>query len=346
MRIKDSLLVRIPLEYNRLINNKIVKLEEEIISANRNIRLYEKLVLKNASKIFDHSITNMIGRIDGGEYDVEEVNIIYSKLGVGLSNRANSKDTTTIVSNFSKENNKIILTYLLKLKKFIILYDNKKQRLTRYKKLVLSDVTLRYIVKHIFKHIQFYIFKTRIGFTLPNGITIRIIGKSISHSEAKTGRKLQKPDWVESLNTLKAIAKEEQLDIYNKFINKDISKSEFITLMKPHVYSSDNPNGKKWIVFRERDLNFWLVFFTLLKFKGVNRDNLGLSEYSITPTNGISLAVVKDLGIERKQSELIKLMKSVDDIIETGYLGFRDKLRMIETFDMQYCKDTFNYKMS
>jgi len=337
MRAYNSLLTLVPIAYSKVVNGKIKELTVEHESAIRNIKLYEKLVLKNEHNIYDTSVINLIRRTNGGKYDIEELNKIYEKLSVNITNRLNPENTKNIVRNFSKIDDKIILTYLLKLKKYIILEASLYNRIRKYKQLNFSEETIRYVVKSMFKHISYKILLNRDGVILPLGIKLRIIGKSLSRKVKLYNNTKLRPDWGESFKTLLAIANEDAHDIYVKYNKGEIKKKEFVEHMKPYVYSKDNPNGKKWIVYQSRDLNFWLVFTIH------NKNSNLFDKYSIVPANGVSIPAGSN--IPRKQSEVIKLMKSVDDIIYTKYLQFRDKIAMIEKFDIEYCKRTFNYNM-
>lgn len=133
-----------------------------------------------------------------------------------------------------------------------------------------------------------------------------------------------KYDWDESLNTLLAIVKEVDPELHNSYIDKIITKKQFIQESKKYVYNETNPNGKKWLVRRDDDGAVWFIWN-----KPMWLQNYQL--YSFTPTNYIHTP-------SRSQNEYVKTMTSVDEAINDSRLGNRDKLNIIYRFDPLYFK--------
>ena len=133
----------------------------------------------------------------------------------------------------------------------------------------------------------------------------------------------RKIDWNESLTLLKSIIKEENKELYDKYIAKSITKKEFINLAKPFVYNKDtNPNGKKWLLSRTDDGSVWINWS-----KPTNLPNYNL--YSFTPTNFIHTP-------KRSQTEFLENVKSEEEIIESDLLGNRDKLNILYRFNPNF----------
>jgi hypothetical protein len=135
-------------------------------------------------------------------------------------------------------------------------------------------------------------------------------------------------DYKASLDVLDAIAKEKNIDLYNKYRQKEIKKNDYIKAMKPYVYSAEHPELDKWIVFRNKEIDHyinWLKNRCRLVNKVVFK--FVASNYIHTPN--------------RSQVEFATNAKSVEEILYDKRLGFRDKLNIILRYDSTF---TMKYK--
>ena len=138
----------------------------------------------------------------------------------------------------------------------------------------------------------------------------------------------KKVNWGASLALLKEFASKEHPEIYREFMNRDISKSEFIDALSPYFYDEgNNPTGFKWLVHITNDFSPWLSYSKA----NCNIDKKYL--FGIVPTNYCNTK-------ERSQSAFVKACRKEEDILYCDKLGFRDKLNALITFNPSY-KDNF-----
>jgi hypothetical protein len=134
-------------------------------------------------------------------------------------------------------------------------------------------------------------------------------------------------DWYESLKVLKEIAKRQEdanlHTLYTQYTTKTINKYEFIDNMKQHTYSTEHPDKEQWLIFRVDDKAAWIVWNKHL----ANITHAGI--YSFTPTNYINTE-------HRSQIEFANTAKSIDEILDSNEIGFRDKLNILLRYDNSY----------
>ena len=224
------------------------------------------------------------------------------------------------------------------LRKILTLKANKKisHLLITYRNLSYKEYLLRKELKPLIKHpvslkmFNFFVSKyfDKISHNLLRGNTY-YLGKGLSRlyvvKKERTINDVVKPavDWKESLDLLKLIAKNNQPDIYLKYINKKLTKEEFIASMKPHTYNKDNTSLPRWLVYRTDNDNCWFWWHK------AESNVANKSAYRFIPSNYINTEI-------RSQNQLLETMKSVDEIIEHPLLGNRDKLQMVTRFDKLY----------
>lgn len=127
-------------------------------------------------------------------------------------------------------------------------------------------------------------------------------------------------DWGESLKFLKELIKEKDIDLYNRYTNKLIKKSQFIAEAKKYTYDEEhNPNAPKWLINRTDDVSLWIKWV-----KPYNIPSYKL--YSFTPTNFINTS-------SRSQSEFLSNCTDENQIITSQLLGNRDKCAMLNSFN-------------
>jgi hypothetical protein len=337
MLSREGTIYLVPVEYQRLVGTKIRTLTARLKDARRNRKLYENLILKYEDKVMPNPIlTGVKANVDIDYYNKQNIYDMFTTTKL-LSDTNNVANVNLIVGNDRIDKNRIIVTYYEKFKRYVVLENTINTRLRKYAKLDISKWTLRYMFKNMLKYVAIFILETGKSFPLPNVIFLQILGKNKDVQLKKHNKISTTVDWKQSIDTLLAIAKDIQPTIYNDYITKKIVRKDFMYNMKPFLYhKEDRPNAPKWIVHSDKNLNFWLIVKT--KYSQLINSN----KYSIVPSNYISPRVVRELGIERKQSEYMKLVTSVNEIIESEYLGLRDKIAMLDKYDNKFCINTYN----
>lgn len=339
----EGTLYKVSIEYNRLISEKIDKLNLQLVDVIRNREMFEKLILKYSSSVYKNPVLDHISKMHNSDfkhkYNKFKIEELYKN--IQLANNCGHNKVVVkniqLVTNYTDDNLKIIVNYYDSFKKCCILESTLILRIERYELLNINGVAIRYLFKNIFLYASYELFRSDKYLGLTNFIFIRITGKDRRKLRARFGTGNNKVNHGESFNTLKAIAKEDAPDIFNRFNTREIKKDQFIREMKPYVYSNDNPNGKKWIVFDNKDFDFWLTIFT--KFSNVE----GVQHYNIVPTNYISPEVCKD-G-KRDYKYVLSILKTGEDIITSKLLGFSNKLRLLERHYTEYCLNTFTHNI-
>lgn len=324
-------------EYNRLIEAKLLSLNNELDKANRNRMLYQNLILKNEDKVYPNSVIRGINKHKlKSAYTRRAISLMFKSL-ISINTRK-IDGAGSLVTNQSEDNREIV-SYYTKFRKHAYKETALENKLYLYEQLRLPKSVIKFTFKTMLNYgARYLLLGNRLQ--LPNNFSLIIRGKSRKKVYDKYGvPKKLKVDWAKSYETLEAIASSHSnitRELLLRYKRKEITRKDFMNSMKPYVYNkTSNPNGKKWIVPDNKDFDFWLIMWS--KFSKL--DNL--DKYHIEPSNYISPAVVSDLGIPRKQSEFMKLVKHVDDIINTKYLGLRDKIMMLEKYDVNYCLNTF-----
>ena len=327
-------------EYDRVVKSKLEDIESEIEQVRRNRKLYEQLILRTESKVYPNNVITAIKnhKIESG-YHRHKINKMFANLMYSRDNRHLA--TIELVPNHDEEGLEILSQYS-NFKEFATREALLETRYELYSSIALSERTLKYLFNTMLKFGARYIFETGERLSLPHNILLRIKGKRRKIKERMDKFKSKfymkkKIDWNESMKTLIAIGEELAPELTSRYNERRINKREFIQEMKPYVYNKDtNPDGKRWLVDDNKEHDFWLVIDDTF----CNLD--GMKDYKIEPSNYISPKVVNDLGIPRKQSEFMKTVTCVHDIIDTEYLGMRDKIMMLEKYDLDYCLKTFN----
>jgi hypothetical protein len=135
-------------------------------------------------------------------------------------------------------------------------------------------------------------------------------------------------DCKASLDNLKALAKEKDINLYNKFVNKEIFKKDFIKQMKPYAYNKEHPERDKWITYYTDTVYphiQWSKYTSNVKTKNF---------FKFVPSNYINTP-------NRSQIEFSDNAKTADEIIESISLGLRDKLFIYMRFNTTA---SLNYK--
>ncbi len=335
---KEGTIYLVPFNYSLLISKKLIMLNDKLSELTRNRKLYEKLVLDNEYDVIPNKILQGIKDKSKEFYNKHDIYNMFRTTKL-LSNSNNVANAETIVSNENNDGDRLILTYYEKFKRYVIKERFILDKIVLYNKLNLSENTLRYMFRNLFKFLSQYILQSMNGISLPHNILLKVVGKYNSDVFKKHKKVNIRINWNESNKTLKAIAENIQPAIYKSYTDGDLKWRQFVQAMKPFMYNkTSRPNAPKWLVHDTTDLNYWLVImsrYSTLK---------GIQDYAIVPSNYIAPRVTSKLGIERKQSEFMKLVKKLSDIITTEYLGFRDKLAMLHKYDKDYCYKTYDIR--
>lgn len=337
MRPKNSIMYLLPHFYRIIIKKKISAIEDELKTVVKSRLMYEQLILKNESKVFPNKILNHLKQHAGEPYTAKEADKLFKKVSLhAVDTLTRSDDDASIISNHKNEEQNIILIYYDKLKKFITLEIYLSMDLVKYKQLSINDTTLRYLTASWFKMAAKRLLTNGKNLVFPHKINMFVKGKYKSFARVKYGNTKERVHWGNSYDTLKAIAERDAPIIYKRLKDKIITRSQFIIDMKPYVYNLTSSNRPKWIVKGGTDFNLWLIAYSRYSELGNAR------HYSIVPTFYMS-ASLEDLGIERNKKAFYSTITSRDDIVHSSKIGFIDKLRMLEQFDMEYCLDTFRH---
>lgn len=337
----DNVLSKVVLGYTKYINVILKDLDEKFVEFSKNRDMYQKLIIKNADKVYANpTLKTILAHREGVIFSTRDIEDLFpnAETRYSLSIKDEFKD---IVASVEPGDNILIPNMYAQFKKYVIFEHNTILKIKEYQKISISNRSLYNLTSSIFRIASKYILTSKSGITLPNKITISVKGKSRLRNKIKYGRNINKIDWNKSFMTLLAIAEQDQPLIYDAYRNKRIVKNQLIEQMRPYVYNKHtNPTGKKWLVNDGKEFDFWIV----INHKYSKLANL--FKYNIVPSNYISPSVVDKLEIDRKQSEFAKLTEYPEDVIDTEHLGLRDKLRMLERYYLPYCFKTFKHNIT
>lgn len=316
----------------RYHTQKILDNNKKLKEANRDISYYGRLILANKDQMYDNPVLTALFnnvnldniKLTRSEYDKI---IKYTPFVKGVSPTEYNNKYSAYLKNGRYRD--IINIYMYG---FVNSYKKKveasMQILESRKFIEVKHETLVYIIRRYFLQVQMHLLNGS-QYTFPSiGATIKIFGKH--RRKAKYNYQVLKPtiDWGASFKYL--IEQSEYLDkeTYDLYKKKYITKSDFIRKLRPYLYRHDNPTGLKWLLYSEKNFDLWLTLRTRL------RKLEQLKMYSIVPTNFIN-------NISKSQIDFTNNVNSIGEIIESELLGFRDKIRAIERYDMEYCLKTF-----
>jgi hypothetical protein len=139
-------------------------------------------------------------------------------------------------------------------------------------------------------------------------------------------------DWNESLQRLLFLAQAISDDtnvIASDYTNKIIKKAEFISKMKPYVWSKETPDKPEWLMYYTDEDAVWWVWHK----STCTIPNKML--YSFVPTNYIHIT---DENNRRSQVSVSKSL-TIEEIINSRLLGNRDKINCIFRKNPTYFKN-------
>jgi hypothetical protein len=305
----------------RTFNTTTIKIAlDDIALYTKNVNYFRNLLLHYQNEMYVNPIIK---------------DLINSKGDVILSNKSIAFiqgliNSNTLDSILKTSKNKDIITIYF------------RGLITNYEKLI--DSRYKYNSANKFKdipeHVIFYllrVFFNNVEHSLLRGHSYRLNRVEAYIKIVRKPRKKKRynnqilrktEDWGRSMKFLIEQSKDLDLETHNLYINKRITKRQFIQRLKPHLYSPTNTKGLKWIFYSDREDDAWLI----LSHRYSSIPNI--RHYSITPKNDISTA-------DQSQIKFTDECENIDEIIETKLLGLRDKIRALERFDPEYCNNTF-----
>lgn len=172
-----------------------------------------------------------------------------------------------------------------------------------------------YIIKRYFNQLQKHLLLGH-SYRFPIiKFVIKIFGK-----QEYTDSYKNRIDWGKSLKNLKRLAKEHDPELLHKYNKRIINRNQFIAAMKQY--------NLKWFIYNDKDFNLWV---TLYKADCPHENG---KYYKVMPANGV-------MNQTKSQIDFTDEHDTVEEIIETNELMFRDKIRALERVDMDYCLKTF-----
>lgn len=304
-------------QYNHILEVENNATQRKIDQAKRLTLLYGKLVLAHRDKYKPNIITDYINEV----FNQEEILFQYKKsynLFKGMTL------TDYIYANATADTTRIITSYFSSFKKAVFEWmdaDDKMQALS------FQDIH-RKVVIAIFKrynwHMGTQMLQNGIHYPIGHNLRLRINVKSRDNN-LLVGRKRQKVDWGASFKNLKKLLDEQAPELMSKYDNKELNKRQLIDASKTILYNAkDNPDGTKWLIYDDKDIDFWLIL------KDYNATGKYVRFYGVTPSNYI-------INETTSQADFLKSVKRKEDIIYSNLLGYRDKIVMLEKYDISHC---------
>ena len=328
-------------EYTAIMKDHINSLNIKLEDIVRNRKIYEQFILDNIDKVYPNKIINYINDVNKNNKSYNKfklLEILGLKSSKELSDSYMQKNYIDKILYYSGNNDdsRLLYVYYHNFCKYVIDESNVILEIEKYENLILNDRVISTLFNNYFFEVSKELLKpNHISYTLPYNIHIKVISKDKNDARKKYNRTYDTVEWGESYKTLLAIAKEIDIDVYNKYKNKEIGRKELKELLSKYLYNKDtNPTGKKWLVKSDKDNNLWLVVHSKLSNLNTN-STYNILNYGIVPTNFI-------VNETRSQVDFTNSVSNVTEIIDSKLLGFRDKIRALERFDFNYCLNTFD----
>ena len=307
--------------YDTKYNNLMLKIKEY----DRLIKFYGILIIENKDKFYPSPIIDDIENCI-----LAKKPVLTRKVYLKMMNVDNNIHTNFTPMFCDPKNRDVIIIYL---DEFIKHYHSKIQTIKEISLLnkikPATELNLQYFISRYYFYVQqslLYGERYRLG-TIQSSLFI--YGKSRRKKRYNNVLLRKTEDWGASLRYLKQQAETINPEAYNLYSKKYISKSEFLQRMRPFLYNKlTNPNGLRWIIYCNKEFDHWVIF------RHTYASNKMIRMYSIIPSNYIN-------HTSKSQIDFTNNCKSVDDIITTEMLGFRDKLRGLERFDINFCLNTY-----
>ena len=321
---------RTTIKYYEIIQRDIDDLTHRLNRIIRNRDLAIAMIVESRDKVMPNKLLEYCINLKNGIKKHDYMTLVKT------FNYLRKHDTQLDILKIEHKNTdveKLVRIYYNNVYSYTIDERNLSDRINNLTKLLtINGKAIRHIHKTYFKLASYNMLKGN-ELYLFGDISANVRGKSRLVNQKKYNRNIAKVDWKASILTLIAISKDLNLDFGTKYINKELSKKDLISSMKPHVYSKSSPNKPKWLVYDNKNFDFWLdLFKTRCKLENS-------SDYNIVPTNYI-------MNETKSQIDFTNNCKSVDDIIYSDLLGMRDKIKALERFDVNYCFRTFKHNIN
>jgi len=304
-------------EYNTVLKQEIATLEDKIEINQRSVLTYGKLILNRSSEYRRNRVADYIAEVlsdDTKEFNRTRLQRAY--VGLDLTDILYPKDKT--------EANRVLTAFFGQFKEAGYILTESKEELENIKLQKLDDTIIGLLFREYSKEMGRQMLLNGTTYPLGHGLTLNIKSKH-REGRVKIGKSRQKPDWGKSFKLLQILLEDINPDLLERYKTKQINKAQLIYDSKPYMYNAkDNPKAPKWLVYDDKDFDFWLVLRTYSS-KLKNKDY-----YSVTPVNFVA-------NETSSQSDFLKEVTNINDIINTSQLGFRDKLVMLEKYDISHC---------
>lgn len=330
-------------EYNIILEGKINSIKDDLFKIERNLKFHSGIILKYEAQVYPNDIVDYIKQIRDGisSYNKYKANELYrtaesdelksiinstSRYEAYLMNNTLSS-LIPIRYNTGNEKDEIntIASAYINFYRYTLKYHALHEQIIKYEKIQLPVFIInRFIKLYLIYASRFILRYKKAKFALPYSIYLYVYGKS----RKQAIHKKFKVNWGETNRNLKDIAKRLDYKLYENYTEHRITKQEFYDGMKPYIYSADNPNGIKYLKYLDKDVNHWLIANTF--YATIS----GIREYGITPTNFVE-------NRTRSQIDFARDAKDIDEIVDSNHLGFRDKIRVLERFDMDFCRRNY-----
>ncbi len=307
-------------EYNLLLEEEITAITETIDKSLKSVKLYGKLVLEHHNLYIRNRITDYIKDVftTNGSFEYNKSYKLFVKDNI----------KNYIQGNLQDDKHRIVRAYFYNFKEAVMVLIEAETKLVNLEKQRVNLKTIHYLYRQYNWHMGTEMLTTGAHYPIGSGFRLKIQYKPRSN-RVSVGKNRQKVDWGASFKRLKLLLKDKDNELLQSYRDKLITKAELIHESRPLFYNAEtNEEGDKWLVYDEKDFDFWLV----LKTYDSKEENRRF--YGVTPANYIE-------NITRSQSDFMKEANSIDDIIHSKLLGFRDKIFMLEKYDITHCLNKF-----
>ncbi len=308
-------------QYNILLEQDIEDAKARLEESKTKTYTFGRLILTHHSLYRRNPATDYLKQVlssENGEFEYRKSYMLFVKKSI--------KDH--LFGNLNSDDNRMMIAYMYQFKENVLEYAKAITELKELPQQAIANPTITYVHQRFNWNMGIQMLRHGIRYPVGNGFTLSIKYKHRSNRDY-VGKPRQKVEWGESFKLLKLLLKDVKPELLEAYEQKEISKGEMIYQSKKYFYNAEtNPNGKKWIVFDDKDFDFWLVIYKN-KSKGEYA-----KFYGVTPVNYI-------LTENQSQLQYIKKVTDIEDIITTKELGFRDKIVMLSRYDVSHCLNLF-----
>lgn len=307
-------------QYNLLLKEDIANIIQTIKESSASAKLYGNLVLKHPEVYNRNKITDYI----------RDTLVNNKKFNYTKAYRLFAKDNIKnyIPGTIQDDDSRMVRAYFYHFKEAALLWSKSTKQLKELELQHINDKTIKYLYRQYNWHMGSEMLTNGIYYPIGGNFRLRVAYKHRAN-RLRVGKSRQKVDWGASFKLLLVLLKDLNPELLELYKSKIIRKADLIDRSKPLLFNSlDNPKGAKWLVYDDKDFDFWLIL------KTYDSNNPNKMFYGVTPVNYVE-------NITRRQSDFINDVTHIDDIIFSKALGFRDKIFMLEKFNIGHCLNTF-----